>query len=54
MLDEPFNALDADACAWLAGLIQAQLDRAGTVVLTSHQDVPLGDDRATPHRELAL
>lgn len=57
VLDEPFNALDADACAWLAGLIQAQLDRAGTVVLTSHQDVPLGNAGRTPHgphRELAL
>ena len=57
VLDEPFNALDADACTWLAGLIQAQLDRAGTVVLTSHQDVPLGnsgDAGDSPHKVLAL
>ena len=57
VLDEPFNALDADACAWLAGLINAQLRRAGTVVLTSHQDVPLGnsgDARDAPHQVLAL
>ena len=57
VLDEPFNALDADACAWLAGLIKAQLDRAGTVVLTSHQDVPLGDSGGAGgarHQVLAL
>lgn len=54
VLDEPFNALDADACHWLAGLIQAQLDRAGTVVLTSHQDVPLGNSGGFPHQVLAL
>lgn len=60
VLDEPFNALDADACTWLAGLINAQLHRAGTVVLTSHQDVPLGNVSAAggagdaPHQVLAL
>ncbi len=37
VLDEPFNALDEAACTWLQGLITAQLDRGGVVVLTSHQ-----------------
>jgi heme exporter protein A len=41
VLDEPFNALDAAAGDWLAGLVTAQLARGGTVVLTSHQAVPL-------------
>lgn len=45
VLDEPFNALDTDATAWLARLIQAQLQRAGTVVLTSHQAVALDGAR---------
>lgn len=37
VLDEPFNALDDPACAWLQGLIAAQLARGAVVVLTSHQ-----------------
>jgi heme exporter protein A len=37
VLDEPFNALDESACAWLQGLIGAQLGRGGVVVLTSHE-----------------
>lgn len=41
VLDEPFNALDATATAWLSGLIEAHLQRAGMVVLTSHQEVAL-------------
>ena len=41
VLDEPFNALDVDATAWLLGLLQAQLARGGVVVLTSHQSVTL-------------
>ena len=41
VLDEPFNALDTVATAWLSGLIEAHLQRAGMVVLTSHQDVML-------------
>lgn len=51
VLDEPFNALDSAATAWLAGLMQAHLQRAGMVVLTSHQSVPLGD---TPQQVLSL
>jgi len=51
VLDEPFNALDATATAWLEGLIRAQLLRGGSVVLTSHQGVALDD---TPHQVLSL
>lgn len=43
VLDEPFNALDSAATAWLAGLMQAHLQRQGIVVLTSHQSVPLDE-----------
>ncbi|HOM13114.1 MAG TPA: cytochrome c biogenesis heme-transporting ATPase CcmA [Rubrivivax sp.] len=43
VLDEPFNALDTAATAWLLGLIEAHLDRGGMVVLTSHQPVGLGE-----------
>jgi heme exporter protein A len=41
VLDEPFNALDAAATDWLAGLVRAQLARGGIVALTSHQAVPV-------------
>ncbi|AOF88184.1 heme ABC exporter, ATP-binding protein CcmA [Hydrogenophaga sp. RAC07] len=51
VLDEPFNALDTTATAWLEGLIRAQLLRGGAVVLTSHQGVSLDD---TPHQVLSL
>ena len=51
VLDEPFNALDTAATAWLEGLIRAQLLRGGSVVLTSHQGVALDD---TPHQVLSL
>ncbi|MDM7941694.1 MAG: cytochrome c biogenesis heme-transporting ATPase CcmA [Hydrogenophaga sp.] len=51
VLDEPFNALDTAATAWLEGLIRAQLLRGGSVVLTSHQGVALDD---TPHQVLDL
>ena len=43
VLDEPFNALDSAATAWLLALITEQLQRGGMVVLTSHQSVALGD-----------
>lgn len=43
VLDEPSNALDAAAAAWLAGLVTQQLQRGGIVVLTSHQSIPLDD-----------
>ena len=51
VLDEPFNALDSAATAWLVGLIKTHLERAGMVVLTSHQGVSLD---AAPHQVLAL
>lgn len=41
VLDEPFNALDTTATAWLAGLVARHLEEGGIVVLTSHQGVPL-------------
>ncbi|MGC4366061.1 cytochrome c biogenesis heme-transporting ATPase CcmA [Hydrogenophaga sp. R2] len=50
VLDEPFNALDADACAWLAERLQDHLQRGGLLVLTSHQSVPL----PPPEQELQL
>lgn len=52
VLDEPFNALDTDAIAWLIGLIEAQLQRGGLVVLTSHQPVGLSEHLA--QQSLAL
>jgi heme exporter protein A len=52
VLDEPFNALDTTATDWLLGLVGAQLQRGGAVVLTSHQTVAL--DPALPQRSLAL
>ncbi len=51
VLDEPFNALDDKATQWLANLIQAHLQQAGIVVLTSHQDVVLDTVR---QQDLAL
>ena len=50
VLDEPFNALDADACRWLAERLGEHLQRGGLLVLTSHQSVPL----PPPTRELQL
>ena len=41
ILDEPFNALDSAANAWLTRLIEDHLKNAGMVVLTSHQDMPI-------------
>jgi len=39
VLDEPFNALDSGATAWLVSLLAAHLGHSGIVVLTSHQPV---------------
>jgi heme exporter protein A len=52
VLDEPFNALDTVATAWLLGLLKAQLQRGGLVVLTSHLAVDFG--AALPQRSLQL
>lgn len=51
ILDEPFNALDIAANAWLAGLIEAHLRNNGMVVLTSHQDLAIA---ATSQVDLTL
>lgn len=51
VLDEPFNALDTAATAWLEDLIRTQMLRSGSVVLTSHQGVTLD---GTPHQFLSL
>jgi len=51
ILDEPFNALDIAANAWLTGLIEGHLKNAGMVVLTSHQDMPIA---ATNQLDLTL
>ena len=37
VLDEPFNALDTAAVAWLEQLLHTHLARGGQVALTSHQ-----------------
>lgn len=39
VLDEPFNALDTAASAWLVGTLTKHLQQGGIVVLTSHQPV---------------
>jgi heme exporter protein A len=41
VLDEPFNALDVDAVAFLGRQIEAHLDRGGLAVVTSHMDLPI-------------
>ena len=51
VLDEPFNALDAAATAWLTDLMESHLQNAGLVVLTSHQDMLI---KAANQKELAL
>ena len=51
VLDEPFTALDAAATLWLANLVRTRLEGGGVVVLTSHQDVAIGD---VPQLVLAL
>ncbi len=40
LLDEPFDALDAQACAHLSALAQAHVAQGGGVVLSSHQALP--------------
>ena len=51
VLDEPFNALDAAATAWLTDLMESHLQNAGLVVLTSHQDMLI---KVANQKELAL
>ena len=52
VLDEPFNALDTAATAWLSDLITSRLAAGGIVVLTSHQSVAL--DGAAAQQVLSL
>lgn len=53
VLDEPFDALDVAASAWLVQLIAAQVARGGVVVLTHHQ-AALAFPPTVPQVELAL
>ena len=53
VLDEPFNALDAPASAWLGRLVGGHVDRGGVVLVTSHQ-AALGVPCATQPLELSL
>ncbi|MEE4192638.1 MAG: cytochrome c biogenesis heme-transporting ATPase CcmA [Halieaceae bacterium] len=41
LLDEPFTAIDRGGVAELANTMAQQVRRGGSVVLTSHQDLPL-------------
>lgn len=43
LLDEPFDALDDEGVQTLCSLLSEQSRRGGTVMLTSHQAVPLRD-----------
>ena len=43
LLDEPFDALDDEGVATLCRLLGEQSRRGGSVMLTSHQTVPLRD-----------
>jgi heme exporter protein A len=45
LLDEPTNALDTAAVAWLGGVLATHRARGGMVILASHVDVPLPDAR---------
>jgi len=51
VLDEPFVALDVNAVAQLAKLIEAHLQKGGMVVYTTHQEVEM---RAGACREVNL
>lgn len=42
ILDEPFDALDAQGCQLLRSALDAHLARGGAVVLTSHQPLSMG------------
>lgn len=51
ILDEPFNALDAEGAEWLMSEVRDHLQRDGLVVFTSHQPLPID---AAADLELAL
>lgn len=50
ILDEPFTALDKNACAWLEQVISDFVKQGGAVLLTSHQSVDLD----VPIKEMPL
>ncbi len=52
VLDEPFNALDSLASAWLVGTLAKHIRQGGIVVLTSHQPVQWGTP--VPDMSIAL
>jgi heme exporter protein A len=61
LLDEPFDALDTQGCAWLTALADAHLRGGGAMVLTSHQTLPADfpacrvlDLKATPNKSARL
>ncbi len=41
VLDEPLSALDAGGVEWLAGVLDAHLERGGLALVTSHQVLPM-------------
>ncbi len=47
ILDEPFNALDSDAVAHLGRQIEQHIAGGGMAVVTSHQALPLAEERVT-------
>jgi heme exporter protein A len=50
ILDEPFTALDAHGVAALSALVARHLAGGGTVVFTTHQEVPVAAARAATIR----
>ena len=50
LLDEPFVALDSEAVAEVARLIETQLQTGALVFYTTHQDVPIAAVRHTSIR----
>jgi heme exporter protein A len=51
ILDEPFNALDADTCTRLQSIVEKHLGRGGLAIITSHTPLALPTTRC---RELDL
>jgi heme exporter protein A len=45
LLDEPTNALDTAATAWLGELLVAHRAKGGMIILASHVSVPMNDAR---------
>ena len=49
VLDEPLSALDAGGVEWLAGMLDAHLERGGLALVTSHQPLPVRARPSTLH-----